>query len=147
MTVVVIVCSVLLAAGAVAALVRVERGPSTLDRAVALDVLVATMIAGVGVFAAWHRRADVVPVLVVLSLVGFVGSTAIARFSAVDPEAEGRARTREEVATDAAAVYTARFADADEDDPVLGPERWGDGRVGPDDDTEHRGGGAVGEVR
>lgn len=147
MTVVVIVCTVLLAVGAVTALVRIEKGPSILDRAVALDVLVATMIAGIGVFAAWHRRADVVPVLVVLSLVGFVGSTAIARFSAAEPEGEGRVRTREEIAASAASALAARYDDVDDEGPLLGTERWGDGRVGPDDDTEHRGGGAVGEVR
>ena len=41
-----------------------------------------------------------VPVLVVLSLVGFVGSVTIARFASVEPEGEGRVRTREEVAAE-----------------------------------------------
>ncbi|MDM7854861.1 monovalent cation/H+ antiporter complex subunit F [Cellulomonas alba] len=138
MIVVVLVCVVLLAVGAVCALVRAEKGPSVLDRTVALDVLVATMIAGLGVYAAWHRRVDVVPVLVVLSLVGFVGSVAIARFAAVEPEGEGRVRSRDEIAADAAAALGAASAwdddsgDADEDDRP---------------DTEHFGGGAEGEVR
>jgi multicomponent Na+:H+ antiporter subunit F len=132
---VVVVCVVLLAVGAVCALVRAEKGPSILDRTVALDVLVATMIAGVGVYAAWHRRVDVVPVLVVLSLVGFIGSVAIARFAAVEPEGEGRVRTREEIAADAAAALEAASAWDDEDDEDDRP------------DTEHFGGGAEGEVR
>jgi multicomponent Na+:H+ antiporter subunit F len=137
--VVVVVCAVMLVVGAVCALVRAEKGPSILDRTVALDVLVATMIAGVGVYAAWHRRADVVPVLVVLSLVGFVGSVAIARFAAVEPEGEGRVRTREEIAADAAAALDA--SSYDEGDEVGGDD------AGSGTDTEHFGGGAEGEVR
>ena len=98
MTVVVVVCGVLLTAGAVLAVVRAEKGPSMLDRTIALDIVVTTMIAGVALYAAVNRRADVVPILVVLSLVGFVGSVTIARFASVEPEGEGRVRTREEIA-------------------------------------------------
>ncbi|MDM7829955.1 monovalent cation/H+ antiporter complex subunit F [Cellulomonas edaphi] len=100
MTWVIAVCGVLLTAGAVLAVVRAEKGPSILDRTVALDIVVTTMIAAVALYAAIERRADVVPVLVVLSLVGFVGSVTVARFAAVEPEGEGRVRTREEVAAE-----------------------------------------------
>jgi multicomponent Na+:H+ antiporter subunit F len=93
-------CGVLLTVGAVLAVVRAEKGPSILDRTVALDIVVTTMIAAVALYAAIERRADVVPVLVVLSLVGFVGSVTVARFAAVEPAGEGRVRTREEVAAE-----------------------------------------------
>lgn len=126
------VCGVLLTAGAVLAVVRAEKGPSILDRTVALDIVVTTMIAAVALYAAVERRADVVPVLVVLSLVGFVGSVTVARFAAVEPEGEGRVRTREEVA----AEDEARRAAEDE------AERR---RLSGHD--EHHGGGAEGEVR
>lgn len=98
MTVVVIVCGVLLTIGATLAIMRVEKGPSMLDRTVGLDIVVTTMIAAIAIYAAIERRTDVVPVLVVLSLVGFVGSVTIARFASVEPEGEGRVRTREEIA-------------------------------------------------
>ena len=98
MTVVVWVCGVLLTVGAVLAVIRAEKGPSMLDRTIALDIVVTTMIAAVALYAAVERRTDVVPILVVLSLVGFVGSVTIARFAAVEPEGEGRVRTREEIA-------------------------------------------------
>jgi multicomponent Na+:H+ antiporter subunit F len=137
MTVVVMICAVLVAVGAVAALIRLEKGPSILDRAVALDVLVATMMAGIGVYAAWNRRTDVVPVLVVLSLVGFVGSVAIARFASVEPEGEGRVRTRDEIAVEAAAALGVLGEPAP---PAPEPPPAGE-------DTEHLGGGAEGEVR
>ncbi|GIG41444.1 monovalent cation/H+ antiporter complex subunit F [Cellulomonas phragmiteti] len=100
--VVTVVCAVLLTLGALFAVVRAEKGPSTLDRTVALDIVVTAMIAGVALYAAYFRRADVVPLLVVLSLVGFVGSVTVARFAAVEPEGEGRVRTREEVAAEEA---------------------------------------------
>jgi multicomponent Na+:H+ antiporter subunit F len=97
-SVVVILCGVLLTVGAALAIVRVEKGPSMLDRTVGLDIVVTTMIAAIAIYAAKERRTDVVPVLVVLSLVGFVGSVTIARFASVEPEGEGRVRTREEIA-------------------------------------------------
>jgi multicomponent Na+:H+ antiporter subunit F len=98
MTVVIVVCGVLLTVGAVCAVVRAERGPSMLDRTVALDIVVTTLTAAGALFAAVERRTDIVPILVVLSLVGFVGSVTIARFASVEPEGEGRVRTPEEVA-------------------------------------------------
>jgi multicomponent Na+:H+ antiporter subunit F len=102
MTVVVTICGVLLAIAAVLAVVRAERGPSMLDRTIALDVLTGTLVALVGLEAAWHRRTDTIPVLVALSMVGFVGSVTIARFASKEPPGEGRVRTREEIALDEA---------------------------------------------
>jgi multicomponent Na+:H+ antiporter subunit F len=98
MTVVIWICAVLVLAGAALAIVRAERGPSMLDRTVALDVVLTTLIAAVALYAAVERRAEVVPVLVVLSLVGFVGSVSIARFAAVEPKGEGRVLTRAQAA-------------------------------------------------
>lgn len=123
MSVVVWVCAVLIAAGAALAIVRAERGPSMLDRTIALDVVLTALIAAVALYAAVERRADVVPVLVVLSLVGFVGSVSIARFAAVEPEGEGRVLTREEAAEQEAERAAAELAEAGlwedqtEDDP------------------------------
>ena len=77
---VIVLAAVMITAGAAFAVVRAERGPSMLDRTVALDITVTAMIAAVALYAASDRRTDVVPVLVVLSLVGFVGSVTIARF-------------------------------------------------------------------
>ena len=103
MTVVVVICAVLLAMAGILAVVRVERGPSMLDRTVGLDVLTTTLVAFIGLEAAWSQRTDTVPVLVALSLVGFVGSVTIARFASREPPGEGRVRTREEIAREEAA--------------------------------------------
>ena len=111
MTVVVLVCGVLLTVGATLAIIRIEKGPSMLDRTVGLDIVVMTMIAAIAVYAAVNRRTDVVPILVVLSLVGFVGSVTIARFASVEPEGEGRVLTREEIAALEADLLEAESAD------------------------------------
>ena len=84
MTWVVLVCAAMITVGAALAIVRAERGPSMLDRTIALDITVTAVIAAFALYAASQRRADVVPVLVVLSLVGFVGSVTVARFAAVE---------------------------------------------------------------
>ncbi|WP_083941459.1 monovalent cation/H+ antiporter complex subunit F [Sanguibacter suarezii] len=103
MTVVAIVCAALLLGAAVLALIRAERGPSMLDRTVALDVFVTALVGGIVVEAALTGRTDTLPLLVVLSMVGFVGSVTIARFAAAEPKGEGRVRTAEEIAQEEAA--------------------------------------------
>jgi multicomponent Na+:H+ antiporter subunit F len=85
MLVVGIVATALLAAGALLAVVRMERGPSMLDRSVAFDVLTTALVGAIAVEAALSRRTESVPILVVLSMVGFIGSVTIARFAAVEP--------------------------------------------------------------
>nr|WP_205808847.1 monovalent cation/H+ antiporter complex subunit F [Micromonospora sp. HNM0581] len=66
------------------ALVRLYRGPTLLDRVVAADMLLATMVGAVGAEAAVNRHATTLPVLVVLALLGFVGSVALVRFAVRD---------------------------------------------------------------
>ncbi len=77
----------LLALSALLALVRIVRGPSIIDRAVANEVLVSTMVCALGVEAAITRRSTTLPILVSLSLVGFLASVAVARFVARDRDA------------------------------------------------------------
>jgi multicomponent Na+:H+ antiporter subunit F len=70
----------MLSGGAALALVRVWRGPSLLDRVVATETLLAIVAGGVAVYAALARDATVVPVLVVVALLGFLGAVAAARY-------------------------------------------------------------------
>ncbi|QJW37983.1 monovalent cation/H+ antiporter complex subunit F [Cellulosimicrobium protaetiae] len=109
--VVVIAAAALLAAGATLATVRAERGPTMLDRTIALDVFTTTLVGAIALEAAFSRRTDTIPILVVLSLVGFVGSVTIARFASVEPEDEGRIRTADEIAAEDAARQEAEDAD------------------------------------
>lgn len=114
-----IICGVMLTIGALCALMRAERGPSILDRVVAVDVVVATILATVALISAWTGRSDLVPVLVVLALVGFIGSVTLARFSAAESDDERRILTPEEAKAQAAARWRAEMADDDEEEAEL----------------------------
>ena len=126
MTVVVIMSALMLAAGAVLAVVRGERGPSMLDRTIALDVLTSTIVGAVALHAAWTGETDSVPILVVFALVGFVGSVTIARFAAMEPEGEGRVLTREESDALDASRRAAEEAEGSSDEEHYGGHAQGE---------------------
>lgn len=63
---------------------RLLKGPNTLDRVVAVDALVAIAMGGLAVWAAYSGNSTVLPAVVALSLIGFVGSTSVARFRVPD---------------------------------------------------------------
>jgi multicomponent Na+:H+ antiporter subunit F len=81
MSVVLAVCVTVLGIAALLLVARISIGPTMLDRVVALDVLVAVVICGLALEAAISRHTSTLPILVVLSLLGFVGSVSIARFT------------------------------------------------------------------
>lgn len=97
MSVVIWVCVGLLGIGLLLLLARMTLGPTVLDRAVAFDVVVAFTLIGVCLHAAAHRSIDNLILLVVLSLLGFVGSVSLARF------------------IDASQVDRSRFGNGDDD--------------------------------
>ncbi|RFA13357.1 sodium:proton antiporter [Subtercola boreus] len=80
MTVVIVIAGVLFGVGAVAALWRIIRGPSALDRIIASDVLIATAMCAIGAQMAISGHTDNLPVLLVLALFTVVGSVSVARF-------------------------------------------------------------------
>jgi multicomponent Na+:H+ antiporter subunit F len=97
MTIVAVLVTVLLAAGAALTLVRIVRGPTILDRIVGTDVLLAIIVVGLACQAAITQDATALPILAVLSVLGFTGSVSVARFA------------------------TRRAASADDTTPHLGP--------------------------
>ncbi|MFE7797116.1 monovalent cation/H+ antiporter complex subunit F [Nocardia sp. NPDC057440] len=86
MTVVTIVAAVLLTAAAVITSYRVLAGPNTLDRVVGIDSLMAIAASGLAVWAAYSDDTTVLPAIVALALVGFLGSAAVARFRVRDDQ-------------------------------------------------------------
>jgi multicomponent Na+:H+ antiporter subunit F len=72
--------TVLLIAGSGCLVVRAVRGPSLADRLVAIDALVATMVAAILLHSIRTDTAWFLDVAVVVALVGFVGTVAGARF-------------------------------------------------------------------
>ena len=78
----------LLALSALLALIRITIGPSVLDRVVGSDVLVSIVVCSLGAQAALTDGSSTLPLLISLSLVGFLGSVAVARFVARDRDPE-----------------------------------------------------------
>lgn len=78
----------LLALSALLALIRITIGPSVLDRVVGSDVLVSIVVCSLGAQAALTDGSSTLPLLISLSLVGFMGSVAVARFVARDRDPE-----------------------------------------------------------
>ena len=76
----VVVLSVLCLAGAIT-LVRLLRGPDTLDRIVALDVFVILIVAATAVYVAIYTDGSNIPLLAAVALLGFVGSATAARLA------------------------------------------------------------------
>lgn len=88
MNVVIWVCVGMIAIAGVLVLIRMALGPTMLNRVVAMDLFIAIMVCGLGLEAALNRHSTTLPILVVLSLVGFVGSVSVARFAARERKEE-----------------------------------------------------------
>ena len=67
---------------AVLTVVRIVRGPSILDRAVASDVLLTEVLCGMGAEMALNGHTRNVVVMLIIAAIGVFGSIAIARFVA-----------------------------------------------------------------
>jgi multicomponent Na+:H+ antiporter subunit F len=79
----------LLVVAATLVLVRTVIGPTVFDRAVGLDTLSAICLAAIAVDAAQHHDGELLPILLLLALVGFTGSVALARFGGGGEEISG----------------------------------------------------------
>lgn len=71
--------ALLVGAGALC-LVRMISASSAADRMIALETLLVTTVSGIAVFAVRADATHFLTVLVVTSLVGFVGTVTVARF-------------------------------------------------------------------
>lgn len=80
MTVVIYVVGGILTLAAALALYRAVRGPSILDRVLALDVVLAIIGASLVLNMIVNRHLDNLILLVAVSLIGFIGSVTVARF-------------------------------------------------------------------
>ena len=78
------VIGILLVSAALLTVVRIITGPSVLDRVVASDVLVSIVVCSLGAQTALVEGSSTMGLLITLSLVGFMGSVAVARFVARD---------------------------------------------------------------
>ena len=82
MNIIVSIALGLLLAAVALALVRVALGPTNLDRALCLDVVIVVVTGILATQIVRSGDASSLPILVVFSLTGFVGSVSVARFMA-----------------------------------------------------------------
>lgn len=78
MTAIVVVFSI----AAVLTVIRIIRGPSILDRAVASDVLLTEVMCVLGAEMAINGHTRSIPVLLIIAAVGVFGSISVARYVA-----------------------------------------------------------------
>ncbi len=73
---------VIFGVAAILTVVRIVRGPSILDRAVASDVLLTEVMCVLGAEMAINGHTRSIPVLLIIAAVGVFGSISVARFVA-----------------------------------------------------------------
>ncbi len=93
-----VTCLAVLAVAAALVVIRIERGPSVLDRAVAVDVVTSALIGFVAVFSAMEGRTDLIPLMASLAVVGFISTVTIARFAGAASDEDRHILTPEEEA-------------------------------------------------
>jgi len=82
MNIVVVIVVAILSLAAAGTIYRIAAGPSLLDRVIAADVLLAIFGAALATEMAVNHHLDNLALLVVLSVIGFIGSVTVARFVA-----------------------------------------------------------------
>jgi len=80
MSTVTLVCLVLVSIGALLTTVRLVIGPSVADRVVATDLLLTLLTMGAGILSARTGTGTYLIVMVVIAVLGFLGTAMVARF-------------------------------------------------------------------
>lgn len=75
----VVIAGAMFGLGALFAAIRLLRGPTQIDRAVALDVMLAIVVGIIVLTAAVSASAITLVIAVVVSLLGFLGSASLAK--------------------------------------------------------------------
>ena len=78
-TVLIWVAGALLAAGAVTAVVRIVRGPSLMDRMIASDVLLTTLVLAIGAEMVINQHTYSVLIMIAITAVAAFATVAVAR--------------------------------------------------------------------
>lgn len=82
MNVLLLAIMIVFGVAAILTLIRVVRGPSILDRAVASDVLLTEVMCVIGAEMAINGHTRSIPVMLIIAAIGVFGSIAVARFVA-----------------------------------------------------------------
>jgi len=80
MTIITVGIGLFFTAAAVLAVVRIVLGPTILDRVVASDVLLTTLILVLGAEMTFNGHTRTIPIMVVLAATAVFGTIAVARY-------------------------------------------------------------------
>lgn len=75
-----LIVGLMLLAAAAMALYRVARGPSILDRMIASDMLLTTIICGMGAEMVYNGHTRNLTAMIVLAATAFLGAVVVARY-------------------------------------------------------------------
>jgi multicomponent Na+:H+ antiporter subunit F len=95
MNVIYLIVGLLFAAGSLLALYRVVAGPSILDRMIASDVLLTTLMLVVGSEMVYNSHTRTIPVMLVLAATAMFATVAVARYVSRQDHAEPHERLNE----------------------------------------------------
>lgn len=90
-----VIAAGMLAAAALLALVRLAKGPTSLDRGVASDLLLAIVAIATALYAVWTTIPIVLVISLVLSVLGFTSAVGLARLITGTTAQERRFREAE----------------------------------------------------
>lgn len=82
MNILLLTIMVVFGVAAILTVIRIVRGPSILDRAVASDVLLTEVMCVLGAEMAINGHTRSIPVLLIIAAVGVFGSISVARYVA-----------------------------------------------------------------
>lgn len=88
MNIVIWISSILLVLASFGTVYRIFRGPTLLDRVLAADVLLAIFVAAICLNMVAHDSYEFTTLIVVASMIGFVGSVTVARYADNSPSGE-----------------------------------------------------------
>lgn len=95
MNIIYAIVSILFGAGALLALYRVVAGPSILDRMIASDVLLTTLMLVVGAEMVYNGHTRTIPVMLVLAATALFATVAVARYVSKQDRTEPHERLNE----------------------------------------------------
>lgn len=93
---VIAIAAAMLVVAVVCVVIRLAKGPTLLDRVVAVDVLMAIIVCSLGVHITVTGTKTYIPVLIALTLLAFIGSVSVARLGPIHdhrPFEHGQAHT------------------------------------------------------
>lgn len=85
MSAVIFLCLSLLASAAAMALVRILKGPSILDRIIGFDLVSICIVGMMIVLSVWWQTHLFIEIMLIFSLLGFVGTVAFVSYLHNDP--------------------------------------------------------------